>query len=197
MDREEFRRTVKKMQDEGVPLSMANLMVRTELPRATIESWLDEMQRDIKDVLPPPPKPAVRADGDGDGEASDGGIVDRAKALKRELLSEAVKSQLGVGNARASGKPRRDVKLGGILGLVLPPAGLLYAAPMKIAITGTVAYLALSVVAWKLLFLGGFYLISLMHVAGAVLGVGYAWRFNRKGKRTNLLPGGGSKRTEG
>jgi hypothetical protein len=168
---------------------MANLLVRTELPRATIESWLDEMQRDIK-VRPAPPRDD--ADGSPASKKGDGSLADRAKALKSELLAEAVKSQLGVGkdSAVAAGRPRRDIKLGGVIGVILPPAGLIYSAPMRIGAIGTVAYLVLAWLSWKFFALGGLYLLTMMHAAGGVLGAAYAWRFNRKGRRTNLLPGG-------
>jgi hypothetical protein len=184
MDRQEFERTVKAMQNEGVPLTMANLLVRTELPRATIESWLDDMQRDIK-VAPAPPRPTKTAEGD----AEDGdGLFGRAKALKRELLAEAVKSQLGVTERSDVVRPKRDMKVGGTLGLVLPPAGLLYSAPVTVGALGSIVYLALAWLSWKFFALGGLYLLSILHLTGGFLGAAYAWRFNRKGKRTPLLP---------
>ena len=44
VNREEFERIVRAMRAEGVPLTMPNLMLRTELPRATIERWLEEVE---------------------------------------------------------------------------------------------------------------------------------------------------------
>jgi hypothetical protein len=185
MTRQEFERVVRGMQDEGVPLTMANLLVRTELPRAQIETWLDEMQRAPR--FAPPPKPTAEAE-----PPPAEGVLGRAEALKRELMGEVLKARLGVGGERAMpGRPRREVKLGGVLGLLFPPLGLLYAAPWSTAVVGSLGYLVLAWLALKLALLGGLFgLLLPLHLVGGVLGAGYAWRFNRRGQRTPLLPGG-------
>jgi hypothetical protein len=56
MTRDEFEKAVRAMKSEGVPLTMPNLLLRTELPRAVIETWLAEMDRPAD--APPPSPPA-------------------------------------------------------------------------------------------------------------------------------------------
>jgi hypothetical protein len=193
--RDQFRQIVRKMQDEGVPLTMANLMVRTELPRATIEDWLDDLQRGATFAKPERP-PASEASGDesrasekrgGDGAVQ--GLRDRAKSLKSEVLTDVVKKQLGMSTATNRG-PQRQLKLGATLGLVLPPAGLAYSAPITTAVAGTVVYAALLTIAMMFPFLGIPYVLIPLHLLGGAAGFAYAWRFNRAGKRTPLLPKG-------
>jgi hypothetical protein len=193
MTRQEFERTVRAMQDEGVPLTMANLLVRTELPRAQIEEWLDAMQRDVKFEVPGKAPEAAEKERD---EGRPSGVMDRAQALKREVVGEVIRSRLGVPSeeASAAGRPRRDVKVGAALGFLLPPLGLAYSAPWATAAVGTVAYLALVWLSIKLSWLFGLVGFFLpLHLVGGILGAGYAWRFNRKGRRTPLLPSGTKK----
>lgn len=196
VSRAEFEKIVKDMQSKGTPLTMPNLLVRTELPRAQIEEWLDAMQRDVRFVpkKKDDPKadaakkgaPRVSDDNADEGDADEGGGF---ASLKKELLGEMVKSRLGIGEKSVeSTRARRQVRTGGILGLALPPAGLIYSAPIPIAVLGTAAYLALAWFGLKTFVYGGLYIVILLHLAGAVLGAGYAWRFNRKGKRAALVP---------
>lgn len=163
---------------------MANLMVRTELPRAQIERWLDEMQRDAK-FTTPDAEPPQRKNRDGKPH-----MLRRAKALEREIVSEVIKARLGVEQRTVQvGKPRRSIKIGALLGLLFPPAGLAYAAPWKVTVMGSVIYLPLAWLSIKFAFLGTLFgLLLPVHLFGAVLGAGYAWRFNRKGRRAPLLP---------
>lgn len=211
MTRDEFRRVVKKMQDEGVALSMANLMVRTELPRAQIERLLEEVQGDAsldmpssgkaKDKDKPKAKEKSRKDEDEEDDEDDGpSLQERAEALKNSVLGAAVKQQLGIKDEDESKElaagPKRSVKSGALMGLLLPPLGLGYSAPWKIAVPLSAGYLGLAVIYYYFLNIPvvGMLISSLVmfaHVAGAVAGGGYAWRFNQKGRRANLFPGGG------
>ncbi len=171
-------------------------MVRTELPRATIEEWLDAMQRDVK--FPKPPASAAGGADDDDavdeaGSSGGGGksIADRAKALRNELTGDALKARIGLGGGDGASKtPKRRIKQGAVLGLAMPPAGLIYSAPWKMSAVGTAAYAAAAYVSLMIPMIGIPYILIPLHVAGGVLGAGYAWRFNRKGKRAPLLPGG-------
>ena len=186
--RDQFRQIVRKMQDEGVALTMANLMVRTELPRATIEDWLDDLQRGASFAKP---EPAAAAANDTNAAEHRDGLRDRAKSLKSEVLSELVKKQLGMGTAAERNKgPKRELRVGGVLGLVLPPVGLAYSAPWPAAVAGSAIYVTLAALAMIFPVLGIPYVLIPMHLVGGVAGAAYAWRFNRAGKRTPLLPKG-------
>ncbi len=195
--RDQFRQIVRKMQDEGVPLSMANLMVRTELPRATIEEWLDDVQRGASFAKPERPA-AEKADRDGKaGEKSRGergGLKGMAKSLKAEVVGDLVKSQLGL-SEKGTKDPdtKRELKVGGVLGLVLPPVGLVYSAPWTVAAAGTALYAALVWLALLFPMIGIPYVLIPMHLVGGLAGAAYAWRYNRAGKRTPLLPKGAAK----
>lgn len=192
MTREEFEQTVREMQNEGVPITMANLMVRTELPRAQIETWLDAMQRDVR--FKPPARPTDKSE--NDAEVKGGSIIDRARALEREVLGEAasaaIKSKLGLSGDEEK-KSKRDLKRGAVLGAALPPAGLLYSAPWKVGAGGTAVYAVLAWLAITFPMIGIPYVLIPLHLVGGVLGGAYAWRYNRCGKRAPLLPSGPKK----
>jgi hypothetical protein len=216
MTREEFEKTIRAMKAEGVALSMPNLMVRTELPRATIEDWLEEMEAGVK------PKAAPKTAGSSGASSTKGGARDREpednsdlagdllrkmEDLKGDLVktaaAEVLKEKLGLSDDAdedASGrskavatveKPRKDLRVAAGLGLVLGPLGLNYSAPWKVSVPASVGYMLGVVVLSKIPILGtGFlaYLVPLIHLACAAGGAAYAWRFNRVGKRAALLP---------
>ena len=185
--REEFRKIVRKMQDDGVALSMANLMVRTELPRATIEDWLDDLQRGASFAKPDRPAASESEKAAAREREAPKSIVDRAKSLKAEVVGDLVKQQLGLGTTKGKGT-KRELKVGGVLGLALPPVGLVYAAPWPAAIAGSVLYAVLFALAMIFPFIGIPYVLIPMHLVGGLAGAAYAWRYNRAGKRTPLLP---------
>ena len=206
MNQEAFNKTVRAMKAEGIALSMPNLMVRTELPRATIEEWLEELDHPVA-------KPGGRA---GEGKSARrpsvdpaddvaGALFDRMADLKNDLARTAatamVKDKLGIDDdvERVSPSPlserkMKDLRWGAGLGL-LGPLGLFYSAPYPVAALATAGYIAL----WALSFLpivGTLvgYLLPIAHLAAALAGAAYTWRYNRTGKRSALVPDGGRAR---
>lgn len=217
MTREEFEKTIRAMKAEGVALSMPNLMVRTELPRATIEDWLEEMEAGRK---PPPreardaPKAAKSSGKPSEAEEKGdlaGDLLRKMEDLKGDLVktaaAEVLKEKLGLADDEDEGssgdgrskavatveKPRKDLRVAGVLGMVLGPLGLTYSAPWKVAVPASAGYLvllALTRVPGLGAVLGLFVpsVMVLIHLACAAGGAAYAWRFNRTGKRAALLP---------
>jgi hypothetical protein len=196
VNREEFERIVRAMRAEGVALTMPNLMLRTELPRATIERWLEEVEasrhRDEKGWSKKP----------GEGEKPlEARIRDGVDALKREAVkavaTAAVKEKLGIEDLpRVHGALQRtdkDLRWGAGLGLLAGPLGLFYAAPLPVAAASSAGYVAAILLLRLIPVFGGVavaYLVPLVHLGCAVAGAAYTWRFNRTGRRGALFPNG-------
>lgn len=215
MTREEFEKAVKAMQAEGVPLSMPNLMVRTELPRGQIEEWLAEMDKGVRSSESTASKSPVAAKGAGRGttKTAVGEALDeleklkaRADEFRQDLVDKAtdkvVKETLGVdiGTSRkkkkVSPKARKDLRIAGGLGLLGGPFGLFYAAPMLTAGIFSVLYVAVVVTLFFVPLLGTavlFYVVPPVHLVSAAVSAAYAWRYNRSGARSALIPGDAEK----
>ena len=206
MNREEFERTVRAMKAEGVALSMPNLMLRTELPRHVIEDWLEEMAEAERSPVKEPAKLAAKPR-DEKGERQEGGLGDeifqKVNNLKDEVLKNAAKAavrdKLGLGEdddepPRVHGttrRPSKDLRVGAGLGLVFGPLGFFYAAPYPVAVAASAAYIAAAIGLNFIPVLGSAlfaYLVPVVHLSSAVAGAGYTWRYNRTGKRSELLP---------
>lgn len=193
MSREEFERVVRAMRAEGVPLSMPNLMVRTELPRHTIQDWLDDLDRPKPKADDAPAKTTA-----GKGVDAIDQLRESIGALKDRVVKDAatrvVKEKLGISDepAAARGKrPKRDLRVAAGLGLLGGPLGLFYAAPLITAGIASAIYVAAVLLLMFVPLIGTaalFYIVPLVHLACAALGPAYAWRFNRVGARTALLP---------
>ncbi|MBK8696357.1 MAG: hypothetical protein IPN17_29835 [Deltaproteobacteria bacterium] len=199
MTREEFERVVRAMRAEGVPLSMPNLMVRTELPRHTIQEWLDDI-----DQPRPAESTAAKKTAAGKGVDAIDSLREGFDALRDRVVKDAatrvVREKLGLDDepsterrAKSSRAPkaRRDLRLAALFGILGGPIGLFYSAPLLTAGIASAIYVA-AVLALLFIPLIGtaalFYLVPLVHLACAALGPAYAWRFNRVGARSPLLP---------
>lgn len=180
-------------------------MVLTELPRATVESWLEDLQRDAKLVPKAEPKPSATAERKvGTKERSsddDESIFSRAKSLKDEVVGDVVKAQLGLDRDEKKVE-KKSIFTGAILGLLFPPLALGYAAPIVEGLLAGGAYLLVAIAMFyvaKLPVLGGIVQMPIMltlHVLGALAGLAYAFRYNRTGARTPLLMRGKRKTEE-
>lgn len=197
VNREEFDRIVRAMRSEGVPLTMPNLMLRTELPRATIERWLEE----VEDARRAEEKGWAAKPKEGDDRPLDARIRDRVDTLRKEAVravaTAAVKEKLGLDDPpRVHGalqKTDKDLRWGAGLGLVAGPLGLFYAAPLPVAAATSAGYVAAILLLRLIPVFGGVavaYLVPLVHIACGLAGAAYAWRFNRTGRRTALFPNG-------
>ena len=198
MTRDEFERVVRAMRAEGVPLSMPNLMVRTELPRHTIQEWLDDLDQ---------PKSAASTDAKktvaGKGVDALDSLREGFDALKDRVVNDAatrvVREKLGLddppagrqGKTSRAKRPQRDLRLAALFGLLGGPLGLLYAAPLLTAGLASALYVGVVLALLFIPLIGTaalFDLVPLVHLACAALGPAYAWRFNRVGARSALLP---------
>ncbi len=193
MTRAEFEKVVRAMRAEGVTLSMPNLMVRTELPRHLIEEWLE--------ALDAPPTQDPGAQGKtvaGKGVDVVANLRDTVGALKDKVVREAatrvVKDRLGLDDppSRSRDKgPQRDLRVAAVLGLLFGPFGLFFAAPWLTAALASLAYAVVVTALFFIPLLGTVlltYTVPIVHLVCAVLAPIYAWRFNRVGARSPLLP---------
>lgn len=197
VNREEFERIVRAMRAEGVPLTMPNLMLRTELPRATIERWLEE----VEDARRADARSWSSKPGDAPDKPLDERLRSTVDALKREAVkavaTAAVKEKLGLDDPpRVHGALQRadkDLRWGAGLGLVGGPLGLFYSAPLPVAAAASAGYVAAILLLRLIPIFGGMavaYLVPLVHLGCAVAGAAYTWRFNRTGRRSALFPNG-------
>jgi hypothetical protein len=204
MTREEFERVVRAMRAEGVTLSMPNLMVRTELPRHTIQEWLEDLDRPKAAAGTTDAKKTVAGKGvDAIDSLREGFDALRDRVVK-DAATRVVRETLGIGNnndnddraerrSRSSKakRPQRDLRIAALLGLLGGPIGLLYSAPLLTAGIASALYVGVALALLFIPLIGTaalFYLVPLVHLASAALGPAYAWRFNRVGARSALLP---------
>ncbi|MEZ4391199.1 MAG: hypothetical protein R3A48_08900 [Polyangiales bacterium] len=182
------------MRAEGVALTMPNLMLRTELPRATIERWLEEVERGRREDRGEWKKPAS-SDNPMDALRSQVDTL-RREAVKA-VATAAVREKLGLEETpRVHGAMQRadkDLRWGAGLGLLGGPVGLFYAAPLHVAAATSAGYVAAILLLRMIPVFGSVavaYLVPLVHLGCAAAGAAYAWRYNRTGRRTPLFPGG-------
>lgn len=197
VNREEFERIVRAMRAEGVPLTMPNLMLRTELPRATIERWLEEVEASRREDA----RQWTAKPGEARDKPVDARIRETVDALKREAVkavaTAAVKEKLGLDDPpRVHGalqRSEKDLRWGAGLGLVGGPLGLFYAAPLPVAAAASAGYIAAILLLRLIPVFGGMavaWLVPLVHLGCAAAGAAYTWRFNRSGRRSALFPNG-------
>jgi hypothetical protein len=209
ISKEEFAKIVQELQASGKPVTVRNLMVQTELPRATVEQWLEDLQSNAELVPKAQPK---KASNDQDASRTkpkeksrddDDSLFSKVNALKDQVVGDVVKSQLGLKDRSEDSKTnKKSIVAGAILGLLFPPAGLAYAAPFLEGLLGGLIYFAIAFVSYyidKIPGLGRMITTPLflaLHLIGAAAGLAYAFRFNRNGKRMALLPKGSKKDEE-
>jgi hypothetical protein len=122
-----------------------------------------------------------RARASEDAERSDS--LDIGGALELASKANRLKEEL----VRAPRKGEKSVAVSGVASLVLGPAGWLYAGSLREAVPATAAWVALGVLASKILPV--FLMMPLLMVfpLSAIVGVMYAQRYNREGKRQRLF----------
>lgn len=195
MRQDEFERAVLRLwTSTRVPLTRANLLAATEVPRARLDGWMDAL---VKDGI-------AELDSDDEGE-----VVWRIRGAERprtgpksvgELQAwTRLNQEVGttpstpavtrvearfVEHGTVGMSEEKSLVAAGVLSFFFGPLGWLYAAPTKeslpaIAGTAIAAALLPSVIFGPL--------ISLALPVFAVMGVGYAHAYNRTGRRTALL----------
>lgn len=191
-----------------VPLTRANLLYFTRAPRRKLDAWLDAMVgAGMLDI-----------DSDDEGEMlwkvrgaarpvhGPERVEDvlRLDALAREVRgarppSISLPAQRGVGSvvgqalARQGGE--KSVLASGVLSFFLGPIGWCYAGPLREVIPAGLAWAAIWIffkMLWHLPFIGwmlgslGLFLLPI----SAIIGVLYAWQYNKKGEVTSLFSDG-------
>jgi hypothetical protein len=171
-----------------LPLTRANVVAITGVPVKKAEAWLDVMVRD--ELL------EMDSTDDGDllwtvrGSARPTrGLQTVAEVLKmqsltKELARPAEKKSAPIILAR--GANRKSVVLSGALSFFLGPLGLLYAAPMSVALPAALGWLIAGAIIPSFFLV---YIAGIVCPVSALAGVLYAWGYNRAGQRVPLLGG--------
>lgn len=178
-----------------IPLTRANLLAHTKVPRAQMDKWLEEMVRDGLLELD------VDADGNiqwtvrggtrparGPETLAEYGRMDQLSSEVDKLKSGA---QLALRAAGIKSSPekvgkaeRKSLIASGLLSFFFGPLGWLYAAPLKEALPVIVVYVLICAILPQFLLV---YLIGAVNMISALAGVLYAWSFNHEGRRAPLV----------
>jgi hypothetical protein len=198
-----------------VPMTRANLLFYTKAPRKKVAAWLDELTADgvlevdaddagemiwiehadnagemiwtVRGAERAPSGPTRLEEAAAAPETASGDLAAKLERLKREALTGLARAGTSLAvpkEARAllrTTPGQKNLAVSGLLSLFFGPFGLLYAAPYRVAVPLSVAMvLAMVLLGWHAI---GFSLLF------ALLGVGYAWRYNQRGERAPLLGG--------
>lgn len=195
MRQDEFERALLRLwTTTRVPLTRANVLAATEVPRAKLDGWMDAL---VKDGI-------AELDSDDDGEVvwrvrgaerpkagpKSVGELHAWDRLNREVgtspttpAATRVTARL-VEHGEVAVADEKSVVASGVLSFVFGPLGWLYAAPLKESVPAIAATTLLAAVLPSALFLP---LFSAALPVFAIAGVGYAHAYNRTGRRTALL----------
>jgi hypothetical protein len=201
MNQHDFEhRVIELWMTTRVPLTRANLLYFTKAPRKKLDAWLDAMVRES----------VIDIDSDDEGETiwSVRGAARPARGVERvedmakmQALSKEVRGGRGgafggleriaargvVEQALARRGGEKNVLVAGALG-IFGPLGWIYSAPLKEAIPAAIIYAVL----WRVLswipFLG-MMVVPLLALSSILLGMVYAWQYNRNGETTPLFTG--------
>jgi len=175
-----------------LPLTRVNVIAATGAPRAKADAWLEAM---VQDQL-------LELDSDDDGEMlwvvrgskrPARGLesldeVRRMQALSQETaMVEAPRGGLAPrASARglAVGSDKKSVVASGALSFFLGPFGLLYAAPLKVALPAAFVWVLACSIVPKVILIWSLGVISPLC---AILGVLYALGYNISGERVTLF----------
>lgn len=199
MRQEEFEAKVLELwTGTRIPLTLANLVAYTKVPRAQVTKMLDEMERGR----------LVEMDSDDEGEllwkvrgsarprsgAETIAELDKKSRLTEEVDKLSSGAQLALRAAgfkapakAAGGVERKSVIASGALSFFFGPLGWIYAAPLKEAIPAVIAYAVIYSVLSAIL--PSFILLWIFGPLNAITGLAgvlYAWSYNQEGRRTEL-----------
>lgn len=128
---------------------------------------------DPSELEPAPAKQLVTTDAEPDDDDDDD-FAGKAMALLRRGKSEVDK--------RAAGE--KNVWVSGGASTLLGPLGWLYAGSFREAIPASAIYLAIAAIVPNMLLLP---IAGIALPASGIVGLVYAWQYNRKGRRTRLF----------
>jgi hypothetical protein len=133
----------------------------------------------------------VAAEAEGEGEGTGQALVRRGRAALADLALDAVVDR---GPKEQLAEAQKKSLLWGVgLGFFLPGAGLFYAAPWITAILATVVVVAVVGILQLIPLLGGpltYIVFGAFMLSSGALGGLYTHKFNKNGKRTQLLKEG-------
>lgn len=175
-----------------VPLTRANVVSYTKVPRTKAERWLDEMVK----------ARVLDLESDADGELlwevrgsrrpSSGAETIGEVERKEQLSSEVDRLTSGASLAlRAAGlsKPtqggqKKSMLASGALSFFFGPIGWIYAAPLKEALPAIIAYVIVCSILPNFLLI---YVLGLVNGLSGLAGALYAWSYNHSGERAPLF----------
>jgi hypothetical protein len=192
MTRNAFEQQVLRLwMTSQVPLTRANLSFYTELDRAQLERWLDELVG----------AGVLEVDSDDAGEliwtvvgaarpahgTTSVADVKKLDSLKQEVApSRALVRRPAVDAFVAKVHPSdgKSLVASGALSFFFGPLGWLYAAPLKEALPAVMVYLIIMMLLPHALLAP---LLGVFAPLSALTGILYAWRHNQRGERTSLI----------
>jgi len=160
-----FKRLVQLWTTSMVPLTKANVVAYTGASLKKVDALLDGLTT----------AGTIEMDVQADGT-----VVWKIPAMRRNLQGAYHLADLQ-GDAEDN---KRSMVLSTALSFFFGPLGWLYAAPTKVAVPGSIAYVLMCSLLPKAI------LTSVLGVSApvtALLGAAYAWNYNRNGRRTPLL----------
>ena len=170
-----FELAVIELASRGVRLTVANVAANLRVAPAKAEEWLDQMARE------------GRLDLELDEVV--GLVFYRVRGLTPPPRDIVVAPTPAYASPRPS--KQKSTALAAALGLMLPGAGLVYAAPVSAAaVVGLVTLVTVKMLAAFPLLgpLLSSIALGLCALASAVLGLLYARQYNRHGRRTHVAP---------
>lgn len=175
-----------------VPLTRANVVSYTKVPRTKAERWLDEMVK----------ARVLDLESDADGEllwevrgsrrpssgAETIGEVERKERLSSEvdrLTSGASLALRAAGLSKPTqGGQKKSMLASGALSFFFGPIGWIYAAPLKEALPAIIAYVIVCSILPNFLLV---YVLGLVNGLSGLAGALYAWSYNHSGERAPLF----------
>lgn len=175
-----------------VPLTRANVVSYTKVPRTKAERWLDEMVK----------ARVLDLESDADGEllwevrgsrrpssgAETIGEVERKERLSSKvdrLTSGASLALRAAGLSKPTqGGQKKSMLASGALSFFFGPIGWIYAAPLKEALPAIIAYVIVCSILPNFLLI---YVLGLVNGLSGLAGALYAWSYNHSGERAPLF----------
>lgn len=177
MTKDRFELAIIELASRGVRLTVANVAAHLRVAPNKAEQWLDQMARE------------GRLDLELDEVV--GLVFYRVRGLTPPPSDIVVAPRPPRPPSPPQPSGNKSVAVAAALGLMLPGAGLVYAAPVSAAaVCGLVTLVAvkmlaaLPIVGWLLSSTA----LGICALASGVLGMLYAKQYNRHGRRTHLAP---------
>jgi hypothetical protein len=175
-----------------VPLTRANVLSYTKVPRTKAERWLDEMVKarvlDLESDADGELLWEVRGSRRPSGGAETIGELERKERLSSEvdrLTSGASLALRAAGLSKPTqGGQKKSMLASGALSFFFGPIGWIYAAPLKEALPAIIAYVIVCSVLPNFLLV---YVLGLVNGFSALAGALYAWSYNHGGERAPLF----------